>query len=240
MKNKMKVEIWSDVMCPYCYIGKRRFEHALDQFPHKDAIQVIWKSFQLNPNLVTNPEVSVKEHLAQSKGWTLEYTQQMTDYVMNMAKGEGLIYDFDNAVLANSFKAHRLLQFAKTKQKGDALKEALLKAYFIGGKNTDDDTELLKLGLSVGLAELEVKNVLQDSNAFALEVHNDIQEARTFGVSGVPFFAVDRKYGISGAQDSKAMLQTLEKAYGEWESVYQEALLENIEGPICSPDGHCE
>lgn len=211
----MVVEIWSDVMCPFCYIGKRRFEKALAQFAKKEEVEVIWKSFQLNPDLKTNPEVNAVRHLATSKGWTHEYAMKATSQVSEMAKNEGLQFNFVKAVVANSFNAHRLLQFAKTKQKGAQLKESLLKAYFIDGKNVDDTDTLIQLGVDAGLNSTEVKTVLNDVNAFAKEVNFDLAEAKTFGISGVPFFAIDRKFGISGAQDTSAMLQALQHAYNE-------------------------
>jgi predicted DsbA family dithiol-disulfide isomerase len=214
--KKMSVEIWSDVMCPFCYIGKRRFEAALNQFQFKDDIEVIWKSFQLNPNMVTNTNVSVTESLAKSKGWTVEYAREMGNYVTNMAAGVGLKFNFDKAVVANSFNAHRLLQFAKTKGKGDALKELLLKAYFEEGKNTDDTEILTQLGVMVGLFRDEVLLVLSDKNSFAEAVRKDVQQSKELGINGVPFFSINKKLGISGAQETSTFLQALNKAHKEW------------------------
>lgn len=236
----MKVEIWSDVMCPFCYIGKRRFEKALENFEHKDDIEIIWKSFQLNPNEITNPDISVTEDLARKKGWTKEYTQQMTEYVINMAKGEDLAYDFDNAVVANSFKAHRLLQFAKTQGKGNALKETLLRSYFSEGKNTDDSTTLLNLAAEVGLDTIEAKNVLENEQSFADAVTFDVREAQSLGIQGVPFFVLDRKYGVSGAQEVSTFEQNLAKAHEEWKAKQTETKLETVEGEVCRPDGTCD
>ena len=240
MKEKMKVEIWSDVMCPFCYIGKRRFEKALANFKDKDEIEVVWKSFQLNPNMVTNANISTTENLAKSKGWTLEYTRQMSNHVTQMAAGEGMLFDFDKAVVANSFNAHRLLQFAKTLGKGDELKEVLLYAYFTDGKNTDDDETLFALAAKIGLPEQEAKNVIENKTLFAEKVHADVLEAQRFGIQGVPFFVVDRKYGISGAQEVSAFSQTLEKAFGEWQAAQPKNKLETIKGAVCTPDVDCE
>jgi predicted DsbA family dithiol-disulfide isomerase len=212
--EKIKVEIWSDVMCPFCYIGKRKFETALAQFKDKDKVEIVWKSFQLNADLKTDPSKNTIQHLAESKGWTMEYTNSTVQYVMEMAEGVGLHYDFNKAVVANSFDAHRLIQFAKSKDKGDAAEERLFKAYFTEGKNTADHTVLLQLGKEIGLEETELKQVL-DSDAFAKEVKNDIQEAEKIGVSGVPFFVFNRKYAVSGAQDPEVFLKSLIKASEE-------------------------
>src|SRR6218665_2873452 len=156
----MKVEIWSDVMCPFCYIGKRKFENALAQFEHKENVEIVWKSFQLNPSMKTVPGKSINQYLAEIKGWSVEQAKTMNDRVTGIAKAVGLHYDFDKAVVANSFDAHRLIQFAKTKGKGDAAEEALFKAYFTEGKNTADHAVLLDLAKSIGLAEAETKQVL--------------------------------------------------------------------------------
>lgn len=212
--EKIKVEIWSDVMCPFCYIGKRKFETALAQFKDKDKVEIVWKSFQLNADLKTDPSKNTIQHLAESKGWTMEYTNSTVQHVMEMAEGVGLHYDFNKAVVANSFDAHRLIQFAKSKNKGDAAEERLFKAYFTEGKNTADHTVLLQLGKEIGLEETELKQVL-DSDAFAKEVKNDIQEAEKIGVSGVPFFVFNRKYAVSGAQDPEVFLKSLIKASEE-------------------------
>jgi predicted DsbA family dithiol-disulfide isomerase len=190
--------------------------------------------------MVTNPNISTTENLAKSKGWTLEYTREMSNHVTQMAAGEGLHFDFDKAVVANSFNAHRLLQYAKTIGKGDALKESLLYAYFSDGKNTDDDETLFALAAKVGLPEDEARNVIENKTLFAEKVHADVLEAQRFGIQGVPFFVVDRKYGISGAQEVPAFSQTLEKAFAEWKSAQPEIKLETIDGAVCTPDGNCD
>lgn len=210
----MKVEIWSDVMCPFCYIGKRKFESALSMFDKREHIEIEWKSFQLNPALVTDPSKNTIQHLAESKGWSMEQTRETIEYVLEMAKGVGLHYDFDKAVVANSFDAHRLIQYAKSKNKGDAAEESLFKAYFMEGKNTADHSVLLQLGIEIGLEEKEINKILAGEE-FSKEVDADISEARQIGVSGVPFFVIDRKYAISGAQDPQMFLNALNKAWEE-------------------------
>jgi len=211
---KMKIEIWSDVMCPFCYIGKRKFEAALEQFDNKANVEVVWKSFQLNPNMKTDPGKNITEYLAEIKGWSIQQAKEMNTHVTNMAKEVGLHYDFDKAIIANSFDAHRLIQLAKKYGKGDEAEELLFKAYFTEGKNTDDHSILIEIGVSIGLNELEVKQVLA-SDQFADDVNKDILEAQQIGVRGVPFFVFDRKYGVSGAQPTEVFIETLTKAWAE-------------------------
>ena len=207
----MKVGIWSDVMCPFCYIGKRRFENALAQFENKDEVEIVWRSFQLNPALQTDPSKNTFEHLAESKGWDMDYTRKTTDYVVNMAKELGLNYDFEKAIVANSFKAHRLLHLAKQNQVQNECEEKLFEAYFIHGKNIDDNDALLELGLSLGIDLDSILDMLS-SDAFASDVESDIYQAQQIGVQGVPFFVFDNKYAISGAQQSETFLAALYKA----------------------------
>jgi predicted DsbA family dithiol-disulfide isomerase len=229
----MKVEIWSDVMCPFCYIGKRRFEDALSRFPQKDKIEVVWKSFQLNPDMVTDPSKNITEYLAESKGWSLEQTRQIQQNVVNMAKEVGLHYNFDKAVMANSFKAHRFIQFAKSKQKGDAAEEQLFKAYFIDGKNTDDQETLISLGVEIDLDAAEIKSVME-SDAFTSEVKMDIYEAQQIGVRGVPYFVFDDKYAVSGAQPADTFLGALNQSFAEHKPTL------STDGLSCDVDGNCE
>ena len=232
----MKVEIWSDVMCPFCYIGKRRFEDALQKSAHKDEIEVEWKSFQLNPDMVTSPDTNINQYLAKIKGWSIEQAEEMNAYVTNMAAEAGLTYNFDKAVVANSFKAHRFTHLAKQHGLGDAAEEQLFKAYFTDGKNTDDIDTLIELGTTIGLDAAEIKQTLE-SDAYAGEVKQDITEAQRLGISGVPFFVLDRKYGISGAQTPDVFEGTIEKAFAEWQQ--ENPKLDIIEGESCGPDGNC-
>jgi predicted DsbA family dithiol-disulfide isomerase len=230
----MRVEIWSDVMCPFCYIGKRKFERALAQFPQSEKVDIVWKSFQLNPYLVTDPSKNTTAHLAESKGWTLEYAKGMTNHVTQVAEQVGLQFDFDKAVVANSFDAHRFSAFAKTQGCQDAAEEALFNAYFTEGKNTADHTILMELGENIGLNGAEIKEML-DSDAFSNEVKRDIHEAQQLGVRGVPFFLFGEKYAISGAQDSAVFLQALTQTYKEMGEIDPAAVKEDM----CGIDGIC-
>jgi predicted DsbA family dithiol-disulfide isomerase len=236
--NHMKIEVWSDIMCPFCYIGKRRLEKALASFENKDQVQVVWKSFLLNPDMVTDPSQSNLEYLANVKGWSLQQAQQITDQVTAMAAEEGLEYHLEKAVVANAKTAHRLLQLAKTLGKGDLMKERLLKAYFTEGANIDDRATLLSLAVEAGIEEQRASHCL-DSDEFTQAVDEDIYESRLIGVSGVPFFVLDRKFGISGAQPIELFEQTLKKA---WDAhVKAETSIEVANGPgeSCDTDGNC-
>jgi len=214
--NTMKIEIWSDVMCPFCYIGKRKFEAALDQLKDKKDIEIEWKSFQLSPDMTTNPDKNIHQYLAEHKGISLEEAKKMNNYVTEMAKNVGLDYHFEKAIVANSMMAHRFLHFSKTKYKQNEAEELLFKSYFTDGKNTDDLDTLIDLGKQLELDVLELTKVLK-SNEFENDVKADIQEAQELGINGVPFFVFDRKYAISGAQETELFINTLQTAYQEWE-----------------------
>ena len=215
MSAKMKIEIWSDVMCPFCYIGKRKLETALDLFPNRDEIHIEWKSYQLNPEMKTDSGKNINSYLAEVKGISVERAEQMNAYVTKMAKEVGLVYKMENAIVANSFDAHRFSHFAKSKGLQDAAEESLFKAYFSDGKNTADAETLSNLAADVGLVKEEVLSMLS-SNQYEEAVAEDINEANEIGVNGVPFFVFNRRYAISGAQDSQIFLETLVKAHSEW------------------------
>lgn len=235
---RMKVEIWSDIVCPFCYIGKRNFEAALKQFNERENITITWKSFQLDPTTPESSTETVYEYLANRKGISLVQSEQMHAHVVETAAKAGLTYRFDLAKVANTMKAHCLLQLAKTKGLGDETKEQLLHAYFSGGENIGSDDVLISIGKEVGLDANEVKDSLY-SDDFRRAVNADIQEAQNLGVTGVPFFVLDRKYGISGAQPIEHMLATLEKAYSEWNEEKKTTTLDMSSGESCEIDGDC-
>ena len=210
----MKVEIWSDVMCPFCYIGKRKFEKALEQFPYKDEVEVEWKSFQLDPSIETDAAKTVHQFLAERKGISPEQAKQMNDRVTGIAKEVGLTYNFDKAVMANSFDAHRFSHLAKQEGLQDQAEELLFSSYFTNGKNTADHDTLIKLGTEIGINPEKMKEML-NSEKFFEEVDADINEAQKLGISGVPFFVINRKYAVSGAQESATFLDVLNKVHEE-------------------------
>lgn len=229
--NKMKVEIWSDIMCPWCYIGKRRFEAAMEQFPDAGSVEIEWHSFQLDPTIESGHGDNLYTYLSKRKGIPYEQAEQMNNQVTGLAATLGLTYNMEQAVVANSFDAHRLIQLAKKHQLGDAAEERLFKAYFTEGKDFSNPDTLVALGKEIGLEESVLKNLV-GSQSFTTEVRRDIDEAETLGIRGVPFFVFDRKYGVSGAQASETFLEVLTKSVGEWKST-QPSDLEIIEGQTC-------
>ena len=232
----MEINIWSDVRCPFCYIGKRKFEMALDKFPHKDKVKIVWKSFELDPNLTTNTKVSAIEHLSSAKGISKSQAEGMQEHVGNIAKEVGLDFNSNNTIVANSFNAHRLIQLAKTKGLGNEVEEALFKAYFEEGKNIDDKETLIQTGVSIGLNETDVKEIFA-SDAFAKEVRQDEMQAQSIGINGVPFFVLNNKYAVSGAQSPETFLEVLEQSWKEFEKENPALII--TEGESCSADGNC-
>lgn len=238
-EHKMKIEIWSDVMCPFCYIGKRNFETAMAQFADKEDIEVIWKSYQLDSTIPEVASETYEDYLVKRKGISLEQAKSTLANVAQSAKQAGLDYHFDKALMVSSHKAHLLIQFAKTKNLGNEAEERLFKAFFTEGKNIADITTLTQLGKEIGLDEQELQVAFTDEK-YAQLVKNDIQEAQQIGVSGVPFFVIDRKYAVSGAQPPQVFLETLEKSFAEWRKLNPKSQFEIIEGQSCNTDGKCE
>lgn len=235
----MKIEIWSDIMCPFCYIGKRRFEEALATFEGKNDVEIEWKSFLLSPELKTDPTKNIHQYLAEHKNISLEEAKGMNDYVTNMAAQVGLTYNFDKAIPANSFNAHRFLHFAKKHGKQNEAEERLFKAYFTEGKNIDDAQTLLLLAIELELDANKLADAMNNGE-FTNDVIADINEAQQLGVRGVPFFVFNRKYAVSGAQESEAFTQTLEKAFEEWQATQPKTSFETIKGESCDIDGNCD
>lgn len=208
----MKIEIWSDIMCPFCYIGKRKFEVALAKFEHKDEVQIEWKSFLLSPEMKTDPTKTIHQFLADHKGISLDEATGMNDNVAHIAAQVGLQYNFDKTIPANSFNAHRFLHFTKQHGKQNEAEELLFKSYFTNGENIDDAHTLMNFATQLGLDANAFAQAM-GSGAYTNEVIADIQEAQQLGVRGVPFFVFDRKYAVSGAQEPAAFLETLETSF---------------------------
>ena len=212
----MKIEIWSDVVCPWCYIGKRRFEGALAKFEHADDVELLWRSFELDPNAPDSRDIteSSAELLAKKMGRPLEQVRAMQAQVTSIAASVGLDYRLDQSRPGNTFDAHRLLHLALEYGLQDPLKERFDAATFTEGLSVSDPDELTRLAVEVGLGEERVRQVL-DSDEFAEAVRSDESQARAYGISGVPFFVIDGRYGISGAQESDAILEVLRQAWQE-------------------------
>jgi predicted DsbA family dithiol-disulfide isomerase len=212
----MKVEIWSDVVCPWCYIGKRRFEAALAGFAHRDEVELVWRSFELDTSAPPSrvEQGSYAERLAAKYRCSVPEAQGMIDNMTAVAAKEGLDFRFDLARSGNTFDAHRLLHLALEHGNQDALKERLDRATFTEGSPTSDHGALRVLAMEVGLPEAEVDSVL-GSDRYADAVRADEAQARGYGIDGVPFFVIDGKYGISGAQPADVVRDTLERAWSE-------------------------
>ena len=211
-KQGMDVEIWSDVVCPWCYIGKRRFEHALAEFDHRGEVSVTWRSFQLDPNAAATSEGDPIDRLAAKYGMSRATAEAAQARVTANAATAGLDFHLDRARSGNTFDAHRLIHYAKSVGNQDMLKERLVAAYFIEGAAIGEHEALARLAVEVGLDEPAVREVL-DGDAYADDVRHDELEARELGITGVPFFVLDRAYGVSGAQPSEMMLAALQQAW---------------------------
>jgi predicted DsbA family dithiol-disulfide isomerase len=208
----MQVEIFSDVVCPWCAIGKRRFEAALAEFEHADQVEVTWRAFELDPGAPPEREGDLADRLAKKYGMTRQQALEANRSLTEVAAAEGLAFHFDRARPGNTFDAHRLLHWAKAEGLQGALKERLLLAYFTEGEPIGERETLVRLAADVGLDAEAAAEVLE-SGRYADDVRADEAEAQELGVSGVPFFVVDRRLGIPGAQDKDTVLRLLERAW---------------------------
>lgn len=210
----MKIEVWSDFACPFCYIGKQRLETALDQFANKDDVEVVFKSFELDPNAPVEVDHDVHDMLSAKYGMSRERAIAMNNNLGAQAKDAGLEFQFDTLKLTNTFDAHRLAQYAAKQGKMNTITQSLFQAYFTDSLHLGDRNTLIELGVKAGLDRDEVIRVLNGDD-YAAEVRADEEEARRLGVTGVPFFVIDRKYAVSGAQSSEMFLETLQTAWKE-------------------------
>lgn len=231
--SKLRIDVWSDVACPWCYVGKRRLETALHEFPHADEVEVVWRAFELDPGAPPerDPKVSHAERLAKKYGMSVEQAQKSSERLKGVARGEGLRFDFDHIRSGNMFDAHRLIHLGKERGRQDAVKERFLKAYLEEGALMSDHATLSRLAVEAGLDEREVADVLS-SDQFSDEVRGDEQQARELGITGVPCFVLDGRYAVSGAQPAQLLLSALTQAWSE-----REPEPEFAEGAVCGPDG---
>lgn len=209
----MKIEIWSDVVCPFCYIGKRHLEKALNQLPALD-VEITWKSFELDPNAPVNSDLDIYDSLAKKYGRDRDWAEQMNANMVNMASQAGLQFHMDNVKPTNSFNAHQLIHLAKEEGKQDAMKEALLSAYFTEGKHVGDPKVLTEIAHQVGLSKQKAHDVIVN-HSYSNNVVKDVEEAHSLGVQGVPFFYINNKYGLSGAQPVQVFVEALSKIASE-------------------------
>lgn len=210
----MKIEVWSDYVCPFCYIGKRRLEEAIESTGLGDKVEVVFKAFELDPNSPATSNETMQEVLAGKYNISIEEAKGMTDNVVTQAESVGLKYDFSTMKPANTFKAHRLAKLAEQEGLGAEIAEQLLQAYFIESKQIGLDEELIDLCEKVGISKERAEEVLK-SEEFAEDVKADITEAGQIGVQGVPFFVINRKYAISGAQPAETFAEALQKVAEE-------------------------
>ena len=210
----MKVEIRSDVVCPWCYVGKRRFEAALAAFPHRDEVEVVWRSFELDASAPPERVGDYAELLAAKYGFPVEQGRQMIATMTQTAAVEGLDFHFERARVGNTFDAHRLLHLARERGVQDAVKERLMLATFTEGEPIGDRETLVRLVAEAGL-EADVAREVLASDRFAEQVRADQAQARAYGISGVPFFVVDGRHAVSGAQPVEALAQLLATAWAK-------------------------
>lgn len=206
----MRIEIWSDIACPFCAIGKRRFEKALARYEHADEVTVEWRSFELNPGSGSTFEGSLNEWLAQHKGISLSQAAAMNDQVTAMAASEGLVFHMEQVRPASTFDAHRLTHMAESSGKRAETTALLFKAYFEEGEDLADPATLVRVGSKVGLPESEIMSRLRDGT-HADSVRAEEQQAMSLGIRGVPFFLIEGRFGISGAQATDTFLSALRR-----------------------------
>ncbi|MEC5424610.1 DsbA family oxidoreductase [Virgibacillus sp. C22-A2] len=236
----MKVEVWSDFVCPFCYIGKRRLEHAVENFSAKEKVMIEYRSYELDPNAKHNPEQNIHEMLAGKYNMSVEKAKSMNNDLGKQAAEVGLTYNFDAMQHTNTFDAHRLTKYAETHGLGNEMTERLLDAYFTDSKLISDHATLVELAKEVGMDEKEVTDMLK-ADDFAKNVRAEEEQARQIGVQGVPFFVFNEKYAVSGAQPPEVFSEVLEKV---WEEENDKPVLQSLnpkksETTYCTDDG-CE
>jgi predicted DsbA family dithiol-disulfide isomerase len=231
MTKRLQVEVWSDIACPWCYVGKRRFEAALARFPHATSVDLVWRAFELDPSAprVRDRGVSYAERLGKKYGKSPQQAQLMLDRMTEVAAADGLEFHFERAQSGNTFDAHRVLHLAHERGVQGAVKERFLRAYMTEGEPIGEPETLVRLGGEAGLDAEEVRAVLA-GDTYAREVRGDEEQARAAGINGVPFFVFARRYAVSGAQTPEVLLEALTQAWGAVEPSF-------AEGATCGPDG---
>ena len=234
MKNELRIDVWSDIACPWCYVGKRRLEAALALFPHRDAVEIVWRAFELDPSAPRERDrsVSYAERLSKKYGTAVRDAEVRIKHLTDVAAQDGLDFRFDIIRSGNTFDAHRVIHLAAERGKQDAVKERLLRAYLTEGELMSDPETLVRLAGEAGLDPEEVRALLA-SDANVKHVREDEDEARKLGISGVPFFVMGGKYAVSGAQPTEVLLRALQRA---WDDLGARPVV-YAEGATCGPDG---
>jgi predicted DsbA family dithiol-disulfide isomerase len=230
---ELRIDVWSDIACPWCFVGKRRLERALEQFPHADEVKVVWHAFELDPSAPPerDPAISHTARIAKKYGISVEQARANSDRLTQVARGEGITFDFEHIRSGNTFDAHRLVHLGHERGRQDAVKERFLKAYLEEGALMSDRATLVRLAAEAGLDEGEAADVLA-SDLFTDAVRDDENQARELGISGVPCFVLDGRFAVSGAQSPQVLLSALHQAWTERDPV---PTFE--EGAACGPDG---
>lgn len=234
--NKLQLDIWSDFLCPFCFIGKRNLDKALVQFEHKDDLQLTWHSFQLAPYLKYDPTIDAHQALANHKNMDYMQAKQLNEQVAQMAKQAGISFNLDQMKWANSYDAHRLLQYAKPTQLVHSLEDRLFEAVFINGENISDKDTLLNIATELGLPQDEVKQLLH-SDAYGEAINEDMQLGGQYGLRGVPFFVAFNSISFNGALPPETFLEALHDIHSKWKASTLEQA--NYTGENCDIEGNC-
>lgn len=236
----MKIEIWSDIVCPFCLIGKRHLELALEQFEHRDAVEIIWRSFELDPTAPATAEGTLAEAIARKYGISLEQSEASQRDIAARAQAVGLTFNWQKAQYGNTFDAHRMIHLAAAHGKASEAQQAFKTAYFTDGKSVADPATIREIALELGLPAPEVEDVLT-TDLYADAVRTDENQARTYGISGVPFFLIEGKWAINGAQPIDFILSGLRQV---WEQLHPAETKPTLltapgaeGGASCGPDG---
>lgn len=237
----MKIEVWTDIMCPYCHIGKIHYEKALEQFDHADEIELEWKAFQLNTNLPDNGNgIPVKDYLVNQVGYPEEGIKSMYANLEKLSDEAGIFFNLQNAVAANTNDAHRLIKLAATKGQDSVVLAKLSKAYFEEAKDYSDRNLLISIGKESGFEEKEIVDML-NSDDYKYEIKQDMQEAANLGFDTVPTFLMDKRQAIVGSEPVSLFVDVLNKTYNSWKKRESETIKpEVIKGKSCAADGTCE
>ncbi len=228
----MRIDVWSDVVCPWCYIGKRRLEAAIRELPPRAEVEVVWHSFELDPAAPRRTEGRLAERLAAKYGMSVADAEANQARLTGLAAAEGLRFDFDRAQSGSTFDAHRLVHLGLERGVQDAVKERLMRGYFTEGAAVGEPETLVAVAVEAGLDEAEVREVLS-GDSYAGAVRQDEEQARRLGISGVPFFVIDGRYGVSGAQPSEALLEVMTTA---WDEAHPVPVLVGGPGEVCEGD----
>lgn len=237
----MKIEIWSDIACPYCYIGKRKLENALEQFPHRDNVELVWHSYELDPNLPKEAlESKIYGYFADKNNMSVNEAHEYMQRVAALAKEVGLDFDYDNLQVANTSDALRLVKLSAESNLATEAEEVLFDAYFVKGEDISDRETLVKLGTQIGLAQQDIEKML-DSNKYLTDIQKDIEYGENeLGLEYIPLYIFNNKQIIQGSIEIEDYLKVLTESYAEWEQhgVSTETG-EIISGQSCSIDGVC-